>query len=122
MPKTLMLLEGGAYRGIFTAGALDVLLEHDFYFDAVAGISAGAMCGYHFIGKLHERRMEQHYGIRPACDGKARNDMHRIAGTGLPQLRYLASGNQFPHAPIYASGGHDGEDRAIDCLILARVR
>ena len=55
MPKTLMLLEGGAYRGIFTAGALDVLLEHDFYFDAVAGISAGAMCGYHFIGRAHGR-------------------------------------------------------------------
>src|SRR5699024_3410471 len=35
MPKTLLLLEGGAYRGIFTAGALDVFLERDLYFDAV---------------------------------------------------------------------------------------
>lgn len=55
MPKTLLLLEGGAYRGIFTAGALDVFLERDLYFDAVAGISAGAMCGYHFLGRSHGR-------------------------------------------------------------------
>lgn len=55
MAKTLLLLEGGAYRGIFTAGVLDVFLEHDLYFDAVAGISAGAMCGYHFVGRCHGR-------------------------------------------------------------------
>ena len=55
MSKTLLLLEGGAYRGIFTAGVLDVFLEHDLYFDAVAGISAGAMCGYHFVGRCHGR-------------------------------------------------------------------
>lgn len=55
MPKTLLLLEGGAYRGIFTAGVLDVLLEAGIYFDAVAGISAGAMCGYHFVGRCHGR-------------------------------------------------------------------
>lgn len=55
MPKTLLLLEGGAYRGIFTAGVLDVFLEAGLYFDAVAGISAGAMCGYHFVGRCHGR-------------------------------------------------------------------
>lgn len=55
MSKTLLLLEGGAYRGIFTAGVLDVLLEAGIYFDAVAGISAGAMCGYHFVGRCHGR-------------------------------------------------------------------
>ncbi|HIR50177.1 MAG TPA: patatin family protein [Candidatus Avoscillospira avicola] len=55
MPRTLLLLEGGAYRGIFTAGVLDVLLEAGIYFDAVAGISAGAMCGYHFVGRCHGR-------------------------------------------------------------------
>lgn len=55
MPKTLLLLEGGAYRGIFTAGVLDVLLEDGIFFDAVAGISAGAMCGYHFVGRCHGR-------------------------------------------------------------------
>ncbi len=55
MSKTLLLLEGGAYRGIFTAGVLDVFLEAGLYFDAVAGISAGAMCGYHFVGRCHGR-------------------------------------------------------------------
>ena len=45
MPKTLLLLEGGAYRGIFPAGALDVFLERDLYFDAVARHPVGAVCG-----------------------------------------------------------------------------
>ena len=67
MPKTLLLLEGGAYRGIFTAGALDVFLERDLYFDAVAGISAGAMCGYHFLGRSHGRirQILMEYGNDP---------------------------------------------------------
>lgn len=67
MPKTLLLLEGGAYRGIFTAGVLDVFLEQNLYFDGLAGISAGAMCGYHFIGRSHGRvrRILMEYGNDP---------------------------------------------------------
>lgn len=53
--KVGLVLEGGAMRGMFTAGVLDVFLEAGLYFDAVAGISAGAMCGYHFVGRCHGR-------------------------------------------------------------------
>lgn len=35
-------MEGGANRGIFTAGVLDYLMEQDFYFPYVVGVSAGA--------------------------------------------------------------------------------
>lgn len=49
MAETLLLLEGGAYRGIFLAGVLDVFMEHGIEFDAVAGISAGAMTGWNYI-------------------------------------------------------------------------
>lgn len=51
MKKGLLLLEGGAYRGIFTSGVLDAFLNHDIYFDTVAGISAGALCGYNYVSK-----------------------------------------------------------------------
>ena len=36
-----MVLEGGAMRGIFTAGALDYLMERECWFSYVAGVSAG---------------------------------------------------------------------------------
>lgn len=51
MKKSLLLLEGGAYRGIFTSGVLDAFLANDIYFDTVVGISAGALCGYNYVSK-----------------------------------------------------------------------
>lgn len=67
MSKTLLLLEGGAYRGIFTAGVLDVFLEQGLSFDAVAGISAGALCGENFISRDlgRTKRILLEYGNDP---------------------------------------------------------
>ena len=35
--KTGLVLEGGAMRGMFTAGVLDVLMENEIYTDGVVG-------------------------------------------------------------------------------------
>ncbi|MBQ7726448.1 MAG: patatin family protein [Clostridia bacterium] len=43
--KTGLVLEGGAMRGLFTCGVLDVLMEEGVPFDGAAGISAGAVFG-----------------------------------------------------------------------------
>ena len=43
--KTALVLEGGAMRGIYTAGVLDVLLKNKVYVDAVIGVSAGSIHG-----------------------------------------------------------------------------
>ena len=46
--KTGLVLEGGAMRGMYTAGALDVFLKEDVRFQGVMGVSAGALhilCG-----------------------------------------------------------------------------
>ena len=40
--KTGLVLEGGAMRGIFSAGVLDYMLKKDIYYDYVIGVSAGA--------------------------------------------------------------------------------
>lgn len=56
--KTLtgIVLEGGAMRGLFTAGVIDVLMENDITFDAAVGVSAGAVFGCnlksHQIGRV----------------------------------------------------------------------
>ena len=39
--KTGLILEGGAVRGIFTAGVLDRLMEDEIYFPYVVEDSAG---------------------------------------------------------------------------------
>ena len=43
--KTAIILEGGSFRGVFTAGVLDVFLENGIEFDACYGVSAGTLCG-----------------------------------------------------------------------------
>ncbi len=43
--KTGLILEGGAMRGMFTCGVLDVMMENGIRFDVAAGISAGAAFG-----------------------------------------------------------------------------
>lgn len=51
MSKTALVLEGGAMRGVFTSGVLDVLMENNIDFDCVVGVSAGAMIGSNFLTK-----------------------------------------------------------------------
>lgn len=46
--KTGLVLEGGAMRGLFTSGVLDVLMENGIDFDGVIGTSAGATFGCNF--------------------------------------------------------------------------
>ena len=46
--KTALIMEGGAMRGMFTCGVLDVFLENGIRFDGAAGISAGAVFGCNF--------------------------------------------------------------------------
>lgn len=46
--KKGLILEGGAMRGLFTCGVLDVFLENGITFDGAAGISAGATFGCNF--------------------------------------------------------------------------
>lgn len=43
--KVALVLEGGSYRGQFTAGVLDVLMEHGIEVDACYGVSAGTLNG-----------------------------------------------------------------------------
>lgn len=46
--KTGLVLEGGAMRGMFTAGVMDVLMENGVVFDGAIGVSAGAAFGCNY--------------------------------------------------------------------------
>lgn len=46
--KVALILEGGSFRSQFTAGVLDVMLEHGIEVPACYGVSAGALCGLNY--------------------------------------------------------------------------
>ncbi len=49
--RCALVLEGGAMRGMYTAGVLDCFMDHDISFDAVIGVSAGALFGVNLLSK-----------------------------------------------------------------------
>ena len=49
--KTGLLLEGGGMRGLYTAGVLDVFMEHNVKIDGIVGVSAGALFGMNYKSK-----------------------------------------------------------------------
>lgn len=51
MVKKGLILEGGAMRGMFTCGVIDVMMENNITFDGLSGISAGAIFGCNFKSK-----------------------------------------------------------------------
>ena len=53
--QTGLVLEGGATRGVFTAGVLDYLMEKEEYFPYVVGVSAGACNAVDYVSKQKGR-------------------------------------------------------------------
>ena len=64
--KNGLVLEGGAMRGLFTAGVLDVLMENRVRFDGLIGVSAGACFGCNYKSGQIGRVIR--YNKRFACD------------------------------------------------------
>lgn len=48
---TGLILEGGAMRGLFTAGVMDVMMEAGIAYDGMIGVSAGAAFGCNYKSK-----------------------------------------------------------------------
>lgn len=47
--RVALVLEGGAMRGLYTAGVLDVFMENNINVDAIIGVSAGALFGINYL-------------------------------------------------------------------------
>ena len=60
--KTGLVLEGGGMRGLFSAGVMDVMMEHGIRFDGIVGVSAGATFGCNY--KSHQPGRVLRYNIR----------------------------------------------------------
>lgn len=77
--KKGLVLEGGAMRGMFTAGVLDVLMENDIEFDGVIGVSAGATFGCNYISKQIGRTIRYN---KKYCRDKRYCSFHSLVTTG----------------------------------------
>ncbi len=55
--KTGLVLEGGAMRGMYTSGVLDILLDNEIAFDGIIGVSAGALFGVNFLSSQRGRSL-----------------------------------------------------------------
>lgn len=56
-PKTALVLEGGAMRGMYTVGVLDVLMDEGVEVDLMVGVSAGALFGVNFLSGQRSRAL-----------------------------------------------------------------
>ena len=80
--KNGLVLEGGAMRGLWTAGITDVMMENDIWPDGLIGVSAGAAFGCNYKSRQIGRAIR--YNTQYAKDGRY---------SGLKSL--LTTGNYF---------------------------
>ena len=57
-----LVLEGGAMRGLFTAGVMDVMMEAGIRYDGIIGVSAGSSFGCNY--KSHQPGRVLRYNLR----------------------------------------------------------
>lgn len=75
-----LVLEGGGFRGMFTAGVLDVLQERGLYgFSSIWGVSAGAINGSNFRSRQIGRTMRDILAFR---DDRRFMSLWSLATTG----------------------------------------
>lgn len=77
--KKGLVLEGGAMRGMFTAGVLDVMMENGIEFDGLAGVSAGAVFGCNYKSKQIGRTIR--YNMK-YCKDKRYCSIYSLLTTG----------------------------------------
>lgn len=74
-----IVMEGGAMRGLFTAGVTDVLMENGIEFDRGIGVSAGACFGCNYKSKQQGRAIR--YNLR-FCRDKRYCSVQSLIKTG----------------------------------------
>ena len=77
--KKGLVLEGGAMRGMFTAGVLDVMMENGIEYDGAIGVSAGAAFGCNYKSKQIGRAIR--YNMK-FCQDKRYSGIGSLIKTG----------------------------------------
>lgn len=63
-----LVLEGGAFRGLYTQGALDAWMQRGINFSCTIGVSAGALAGMNYVSGQIGRSARANLGHRHESD------------------------------------------------------
>lgn len=75
-----LIVEGGAFRGVYAGGVLDALMIHDMNFETTVGTSAGALYGYMYVSgqigrgtrfNLRNRFNTEYVGLRAMIENRS---------------------------------------------------
>ena len=108
MKKSCLILEGGATRGVFTAGALDYLMEQKLYLPHVIGVSAGSCNAIDYASMqpgrtkdcmIPRRKEDQYLGLRSMLRTKTLFDMDLIFET-YPKETYPFDFETYRTSPV----------------------
>ena len=77
--KTCLILEGGALRGIYTAGVLDELIKDNIKIDTIIGVSMGALVGVNYLSNQPGRAIR--YNLK-YCKDKRYISIRSLLRTG----------------------------------------
>ncbi|MCA1745932.1 MAG: patatin family protein, partial [Bacteroidales bacterium] len=59
-----LVLEGGGFRGVYTAGVLDAMMQQQLFFDYLIGVSAGAAYSVSYVSRQYQRNLEVNRFVR----------------------------------------------------------
>ena len=65
--QAALILEGGANRGVFTAGVLDFFQKHQLYLPYVAAVSVGVCNAMDYASRQPGRTKKLHDPCRKEC-------------------------------------------------------
>ena len=114
--KTGLILEGGAVRGIFTAGVLDRLMENGIYYPYVCGVSAGGGNAMSYVSRqigrtarqINAPKSESYFGFKQFVE------VHKIIN--LDKMAFEYPYKQFPFDfDTYFKSGIDVEYACTCC-------
>ena len=112
--KCGLVLEGGARRGLFTAGVLDRLYEFGVDFPYIAGVSAGAQAAINYVSRQPGR---SRFMMTPNSEEKTPIlPLHDVLERELHKVTYDYSYKQFPFDfTSYFASETECELVATDC-------
>ena len=79
MGKSVLVLEGGAMRSLFTSGVLDIFMENNINMDCTVGVSAGALVESNYVKnkkgrtaniKINHSKESKYIGVRAIKNNK----------------------------------------------------
>ena len=98
MKKSVLVLEGGAMRSLFTSGVLDVLMDNNIDIDCTVGVSAGALVGSNYISNQKGRTAK--ININYCNDNKYIGVVAIKNNKGLVGFDYLFGGEIAKYNPF----------------------